>query len=511
MNTSILLTKNNKIIFSVYIFSILLLSITVFFDTWMSLIAIWMRSDTYAHGFFVLPASLWLIWQNKSLHSQILPTAPSLLGASFILLNGLFWLFSAITKTLVIQQLAVVGMLIGSYWFYLGNSTSKKLIFPLFFLYFMVPVGEEQLLPHLMNYTANFTVALLRLTGISVYREGLHFTLVSGQWSVVEACSGIRYLIASITLGTIYAYITYSKPYKRILFILFSIIAPIIANGLRAYMIVMIGHLSNMKLATGVDHIVYGAFFFAIIIFIMFYIGSFWRDSEVKTENISNKAINRNTYSKKQNSIIIACLLLSQITWPLSSQQLQSRYHAQTSIPEWSALIHNTQWQEVKAPNWNWQPQFKGVSTDSLRYFKNKESIIGLYQANFGDETQGSELINMQNTLINSDDRKNWRFIKQSTQVLSNPKNKESIALDTAELYGNSTNHLFTAKWYQIGGFNTNNPYLAKIYQLYKRLILNMEPEIYCIVFTTQPKPLDTATPAIQSFITQFILNDKVF
>jgi len=505
MNISFLLTKDNKINFPVYIISILLLYIIFFFDTWRSLVEIWLRSDTYAHGFLVIPASLWLIWQNKSLHKHLYPSKPSLLGLSYILFNGVCWLFSSITQTLVIQHLALVGMLIGSYWFYLGNTTSKKLIFPLVFLYFMVPVGEEQLLPPLMNYTANFTVALLKLTGISVYREGLHFSLVSGEWSVVEACSGIRYLIASITLGTIYAYITYSKTYKRILFILFSIIMPIIANGLRAYMIVMIGHLSDMKLATGVDHIVYGAFFFAIIIFIMFFIGSFWRDPETKQEKTSNIKINKNNYSNKLNSIVIISLLISTITWPYTNQILTSNYQAQTYIPELPTLTQNKLWQEVKAPNWNWRPQFDGVANDSLRYFKNQESIIGLYQANFGNEKQGSELINMQNELINTEDRKKWHFIKKSTLTLRNPENNTSITVDYAELRGSSTD-IITTKWYQVGRIKTNSPYLAKILQLYKRLTLDSTAEIYYVAFTKQSPNKATSPPLIQKFITQLFL-----
>jgi hypothetical protein len=55
-------------------------------------------------------------------------------------------------------------------------------------------------------------------------------------------------------------------------------IVPVIANGLRAYMIVMIGHLSSMQLATGVDHIIYGWLFFGLVMFLMFWIGSYWRE-----------------------------------------------------------------------------------------------------------------------------------------------------------------------------------------------------------------------------------------
>ena len=95
--------------------------------------------------------------------------------------------------------------------------------FPLFFLLLAVPFGEA-FLPYLMSWTADFTVAALLLTGIPVYREGTFFALPSGQWSVVEACSGLRYLIASITIGTLYAYLTYQRWWKRALCVAFSVL-----------------------------------------------------------------------------------------------------------------------------------------------------------------------------------------------------------------------------------------------------------------------------------------------
>jgi exosortase A len=144
-------------------------------------------------------------------------------------------------------------------------------------LLFAVPFGEF-LLPPLMEQTADFTVFALRATGIPVYREGLYFTIPSGNWSVVEACSGLRYLIASITLGFLYAYLTYHSIRRRAIFVVVSVIVPIVANWLRAYMIVMIGHLSSMKLAVGVDHLIYGWLFFGLVMLILFWVGSFWRE-----------------------------------------------------------------------------------------------------------------------------------------------------------------------------------------------------------------------------------------
>jgi exosortase/archaeosortase family protein len=95
---------------------------------------------------------------------------------------------------------------------------------------------------------------------------------------VVEGCSGVRYLIASITVGTLDAYLNYTELRKRILFVLLSIVVPIIANGLRAYMIVMIAHLSDGRLAHGIDHFIYGWVFFGLVILLLFWLGSFWRD-----------------------------------------------------------------------------------------------------------------------------------------------------------------------------------------------------------------------------------------
>ncbi len=163
--------------------------------------------------------------------------------------------------------------------------------FPLAFLFLGVPFGEA-FLPRLMDWTAEFTVGALRLSGIPVYREGNFFAIPSGQWSVVEACSGLRYLIASLTVGALFAYLNYQRMRKRVLFVALSIVVPVLANFLRAYMIVMIGHLSNMKLAVGVDHFLYGWVFFGIVIGLLFWLGSFWRDPAPSIEQEATGHLN---------------------------------------------------------------------------------------------------------------------------------------------------------------------------------------------------------------------------
>jgi len=249
-----------------------------YFATAESMVSIWNSSDTFAHGYVILPISLALIWRRRE-NFSVIPTRPWLPALLLLAVLGAGWLAARMGDVQVVMQYAFVAMFPVAALALFGPRLAGSLAFPLLFLLFAVPFGEVFVEP-LIQFTADFTVWAVQATGIPVLRNGTRFELPTGSWSVVEACSGIRYLISSITLGCLYAYLTYRSPLRRAVFIGLSVVVPIVANGLRAYMIVMIGHSSGMELATGVDHIIYGWLFFGLIMFIMFWIGSYWREDE---------------------------------------------------------------------------------------------------------------------------------------------------------------------------------------------------------------------------------------
>ena len=261
--------------------------------------AIWSRSDTFAHGYFILPISLWLLWRDKD---YLLKAQPEFTWFAMPFLAGslLVWLIAYAADINVLGQLSAICSLICLIWLLLGNQLTWRYKFPLAYLIFAVPMGEN-LIPWLQDVTAWFTVAFLKINGIPVFRDGLYIQVPTGMFEVAVACSGIRYLIASIAVGTLYAYLTYSKTYKQVLFVLFAIVLPILANGIRAYGIVAIAYYSDMEYATGADHLVYGWVFFGFVIMIMFWIGGFFADKtddESKQEDCSAQA------NKKLNKII---------------------------------------------------------------------------------------------------------------------------------------------------------------------------------------------------------------
>ncbi len=465
----------------VCILAVTLLSLFIFFDTWASIEAIWDRSKTYTHGYIIAPISIWLVWSKRYQLKDLQPKPywPALIA---MIASGFLWFTASLINVLVVQQYAVILMLIASYWLVLGTKITQKILFPLGFLLLMVPVGET-LIPPLMKYTASFTVAMLRLTGLSVYREGMNFSLTSGNWSVVEACSGINYLIASITLGLVYAYITYTSYWKRAIFFIVSIIVPIIANGFRAYMIVMIGHLSGMKLAVGVDHILYGAVFFGIVIMLLFYVGSFWKDpqpKEVFAESTQHAAPN-NFEHRSQLSVLLPAILLSFIIWPFISSFLNNQQQTGTGLLQDFSSLEKHNWQPSPAPAWGWRPEFKGIVTESLDFFKKNNVVVGLYQANFGKETQGSaELVNSEHVLIH---RKNpiWRLIDNNSGEI---KSKNSALTVDQSIIRSRNRDIVIQHWYLIGSTHTANPYLAKLLQLLKRFSADDSPELQIILYT---------------------------
>jgi exosortase A len=354
--------------------------VALFYDTAWSMVSIWLRSETFAHGFLIVPISLWLVWEKRSALRYTAPR-PSYIPLVLMLFVGFGWLLATLVDVLVIQQLAFVGILVLTIWAIIGTPAARLLMFPLGFLFFAVPVGEALIHP-LMNFTVDFTVGMLRLTGIPVYREGTFFSIPSGDWSVMEACSGLRYLIASVTLGVLYAYLTYRRLWRRVLFMLFAIAVPVVANGIRAYMIVMIAHMSGNKLAHGIDHFVYGWMFFGIVVTIMFIIGAFWRDAPQQAP-IASRTSDQATCRSKPTGVALAAVLIAGLG-PTLAAVLSYQPSVRPSL-SLKAPAPFGEWQLREASSWDWRPHL--VGPDAVQYsfyWSDKNGVIGLYLGSIG-------------------------------------------------------------------------------------------------------------------------------
>jgi len=436
--------------------------LALFWPTVQGMAYIWYNFETYTHGFLILPISLWLIWQ-KRVHLAAFTPQPT---AGFLLLvlgALLVWALARLTGVLVVEQAAFVAVLVSALASILGWQVSRFLVFPLLFLFFAVPMGED-LVPLMMEFTATFTVEALKLTGIPVYRDGLWFSLPSGNWSVVEACSGVRYLIASATLGVMYAYITYHTLWKRLLFIALSVIVPVLANGLRAYIIVMIGHLSEMEYATGVDHLIYGWFFFGIVMFILFWIGSFWQEEQ---EPPGFVAPPREMSAKSAgNRVLLVSLLalVASVSTVWATQRAASMENPIAHQLEAPAGVDG--WRRTPDPVL-WSASHQSTPHKIEAVYSDETGKVQLYVVLFPQQRQGNEAINQENQIAADLRRKTGlgsRTVKAGDGQF--PVNSSRVIVSVDEV---GQRHLVW-QWYRVAGRSLTNRYEGKAWEAVSRI-----------------------------------------
>lgn len=481
---------------------LLLWTFVLYRETGAAMVTIWVRSDTFAHAFLVPPIALWLVWRQRQL---IAVQAPQSTPAVLVLIAAasLVWLLGELAAANAVTQLAFVALLVLTVPAVLGWSVARLIIFPLGFLFFAVPVGEF-LLPQLMEWTANFTVLALRLSGVPVYREGLQFVIPSGNWSVVEACSGVRYLIASLTVGTLFAYLNYHSTKRRVLFVIASLLVPIVANWVRAYMIVMLGHLSGNKLAVGVDHLIYGWLFFGVVMMLMFIIGTRWTESgqaasargSVPAESKPAMTASRLWTATAGFAALLAAPHLA--LWALESGTEGDT--VQLTAP--AALASD--WQGKSPEVAHFKPAFQNPSGEMAASYVSQGRVVGLYLAYYRHQNYSQKLVSSNNVLVRSNDPQ-WAQVASASRSVE-LAGKQTRVLRTAELRSASLDQsayqgrLMVWHIYWVNGILTANDYLAKAYSVFYRLTGRGDDSAVIVVYTPKDQT-GGAESVLQSFL----------
>lgn len=439
-----------------------------YWQTVAEMVRVWETSVTYAHGWLIAPISLYAVY---TLRARLAATPQRtwwwallpMLGA------GAWWLLSHLVDIQVFQQLALVTMLISLALFLLGPDWCRVAMFPLGFLYLAVPMGDG-LVPYMIDHTADFVVAALRVTGIPVYRDGTFFVIPSGSWSVVSGCSGMRYLMATVTVGTLFAWFNYRTFWRQAAFVFVSIAVAVFANWLRAYGIVMIAHLSDMKLALGVDHYIYGWAFFGIIIFLLMAIGSLWSD---RTPEPAPPIAQAGTAAGTRPPVPAAllCAAVALLAWPLLARVLTLQVPA--GVPTQAALEAAFPSPRVSPPDLAWTPHYAGQTAVAQGAVAEAGHVVGWHVAWYAAQAQGAELINAANELVR-EKYEPWRPKSRRT-VESGVAAVPEVIESELRARGDGRS-LLVWQWYWAAGHVATHPLWAKIHGAVSQLRGNGNP-----------------------------------
>jgi exosortase A len=234
-------------------------------------IRVWTNSTAYNHCFLVLPIALYMAWDRRAtlIGVPIRPVPWLVLAALPV---SAVWLVADQLGIMEGRQLMLMCLVELLFLAVLGWRMFGKLAAPLLYLFFLVPFGAF-IVPWLQSFTAKFIDFGLSLTSLPYFIDNYVIEIPEGTFYVAEACAGLRFLIASVAFGVLYAVLIYRSWPRRAIFIAVSIVVPIIANGFRALGIVWLGHLLGSAQAAAADHIVYGWIFFSIVILLLVVLG----------------------------------------------------------------------------------------------------------------------------------------------------------------------------------------------------------------------------------------------
>lgn len=261
--------------------AVLALSLAVLFGVFFleeasAAIRVWDSSTAYNHCWLVLPVALWLAANRRDRLAGLAP-APWPAAALLGLPAAAAWFAAERLGIMEGRQFAVMGLVWTLFLAVLGWRVFRAMAAPIVYLIFLVPFGEF-LTPLLQTVTAEIIDVLLDLWGIPHFVDNLIIEIPEGSFWVAEACAGLRFLIAAIAFGALYAMVMFRSPGRRLIVMALSLIVPVIANGIRAFGIVLLGHYLGSAEAGAADHVIYGWVFFSIVILLLILAGLPFRE-----------------------------------------------------------------------------------------------------------------------------------------------------------------------------------------------------------------------------------------
>jgi len=238
-----------------------------------SMVHIWWENEDYSYGFLIPLASAYLLWERrKTLEGIPVRSAWGIMPVlAFFILLSLYGILGS-SGNISMPSIPILIILFAGFCF--GIECVRRLILPLGFLFFMVPVPdviERHIGMHLKAISSKLGGNIIGACNIPVHVSGNVIDLGVTQLQVVDACSGMRYIFPLLALGILYANFFERVPWKRVFCVLVTIPLGVLFNSLRIGATGILTEMFGPKVAEGFFHDLSGfvLFIFAFIMLLL--------------------------------------------------------------------------------------------------------------------------------------------------------------------------------------------------------------------------------------------------
>ena len=412
-------------------------------ELWPQLHRQWTAVDHYEHGYLMLGMAAWLAWRSWRAYppftltpswSWLLPFAVVLL---ILLLMELVFLDVPRLYTLPLLVVASCGLVF-------GREAGKRILWPAIFLYFALPVWVW-LTGHLQALTTAVNAFLLGLASIPVYIEGNYVHLPAGTFRIAEGCSGLKFLIVGMSLGAFYGLALLRSWRARIQLFAIAVAVTLLSNGLRVFIIIVAGHLTDMQhYLVAESHSAFGWWLFAAMLSLVLLSASWLehtgRPAAAARADASQERGGPEMPSRPLPMLAAAVLCAGLLLVPAAFHTVGSG-----GAQEFRGLpIETLQGNPRQAPALGWQPVFRGGHIDRVAYLAG-DRTIDVFRAMYAQQGRESRVIRYGHTFTGS----TWRPIGRGIRTVALGDKSYQVIEYQGYVSGQ---HALIWAWYEVGG-----------------------------------------------------------
>lgn len=309
------LNKNNNTSYNKPLIAVFLITFTVLLLNTPILTTLWRHSfddGTYSHAYLIPFISIYLFYILQKSEKLAFRGGLSF-PAIFIFVSSCVSLYltskAQISLGYWCSLIAVLGASINMIF-----KLNKHIVFPSAFLIFIMPVWG-MFTNVLQEISVNVVTFFMSLTGVPTYVEGNFVTIPAGVFEIADGCSGLRYMIVSLAISSLFSFLYINNTKKALSFFALAIFGALLTNWLRITALILIGEYTNMESSLMEDHNTFGWYLFIPFMFILFWWGNKVADIDL-TSKQTNSLTEKTTHSdqaRKTNNInkpALAILLL---------------------------------------------------------------------------------------------------------------------------------------------------------------------------------------------------------
>jgi exosortase A len=459
---------------------------------WADMAGQWWNISTYNHILLVPAILAWLVRERLPYLTPLTPRGwwPALFPVAGAVL---LWVLGAVAGVSIARQLAAVALMVFSVPALLGPRVGAVLAFPLAYMLFMVPFGDE-LVPALQTITAAITIWLVQLSGVDAAIDGVLIHTPAGLFEVAEACSGVKFLIAMAAFGVLGAGVCFQSWRRRAAFLAVCLVVPVLANGVRAWATVFAAQYVGAERAAGFDHIVYGWIFFGIVIALVLALSWRFFDRPFDAPPVNAARIAGSPWLSRMEALrigsawalsaLIAMLVAGQV-WARAAERLAAPLPRSIALPEVPG------WQRIPyAPRTDWRPRAAGADHRLLgRYADAEGREVDVFAAVYASQGEGREAGGFGQGAVPPDGPWAW----QSSAPAIGGAHGERL-----RARGDAGRTAYT--WYRTGDILTGSNARLKLAIMTDRLLLRPRPTTMLIV-SAEEWAGAPSQPAVAGFV----------